>query len=88
MQSSATQDRPLVNITRHYNASPEKVWRAWTDSQALARWFGTGEEGVVSLARMDVRVDGRYHIRFGVPGLTLRGDAHVAVISRAPGSSR
>ena len=39
MQSSATQDRPLINITRHYNASPEKVWRAWIDPQALARWF-------------------------------------------------
>jgi uncharacterized protein YndB with AHSA1/START domain len=67
MQSS-TKDRPSVNITRHYDASPEKVWHAWTDPQALARWFGPDSEGVVSLAELDVRVGGRYHIRFGVPG--------------------
>ena len=68
MQSSTTQDRPSIPISRHYNASPEKVWRAWTDPQALARWFGPEDEGVVSLAELDVRVGGRYHIRFGVPG--------------------
>lgn len=68
MESSTTQDRPSVNFTRHYNASPEKVWRAWTDPKALAQWFGPDPEGVVSVADMDVRVGGRYHIRFGVPG--------------------
>ncbi|HEY3047309.1 MAG TPA: SRPBCC domain-containing protein [Polaromonas sp.] len=68
MESSTTQDRPSVNITRHYQATPEKVWRAWTDPQALARWFGPDPEGVVSVADLDVRVGGRYHIRFGVPG--------------------
>ncbi|MGH8857904.1 MAG: SRPBCC family protein [Polaromonas sp.] len=67
-KSSSTQDRPSVNFTRHYNVAPEKVWRAWTDPKALAQWFGPDSEGVVSLADMDVRVGGRYHIRFGVPG--------------------
>jgi uncharacterized protein YndB with AHSA1/START domain len=71
MQSSATQDRPSVNITRHYDAPPEKVWRAWTDPQALAQWFGPDSAGVVLLAELDVRVGGRYHIRFGVPGAEL-----------------
>jgi uncharacterized protein YndB with AHSA1/START domain len=72
MQSSATQDRPSVNITRHFSAPTEKVWCAWTDPQALARWFGPENEGVVSLAEFDVRVGGRYHIRFGVAG----GEVH------------
>jgi uncharacterized protein YndB with AHSA1/START domain len=65
---SATQSIPAVIFSRHYKAAPEKVWRAWTDPQALAQWFGPDDAGVVSLADMDVRVGGRYHIRFGVPG--------------------
>ena len=69
MEKSATQGKPTsVNFTRHYPASCEKVWRAWTDPQALAQWFGPDPAGVVTLAEMDVRVGGRYHIRFGVPG--------------------
>lgn len=72
MESNKTQERPAVNISRHYKATPEKVWRAWTDPQALARWFGPDPAGVVTVADLDVRVGGRYHIRFGVPG----GEVH------------
>ena len=68
MENSSTKDRPSVTFTRHYNASPDKVWRAWTDPKALAQWFGPAPEGVVSVADMDVRVGGHYHIVFGVPG--------------------
>lgn len=68
MERSTTQDRPAVNITRHYPVSPEKVWRAWTDPQALVQWFGPDPAGVVSIADVDLRVGGRYHIQFGVPG--------------------
>lgn len=71
-KGNSTQERPSVNFTRHYKASPEKVWRAWTDPQALVRWFGPESEDVVSVADLDVRVGGRYHIRFGVPG----GEVH------------
>ena len=68
MEQPVTQSIPAVIFTRNYKAAPEKVWRAWTDPQALAQWFGPDDAGVVSLAEMDVRVGGRYHIRFGVPG--------------------
>lgn len=68
MEQPVTQSSPAVTFTRHYKATPEKVWRAWTDPQAIAQWFGPDDGGVVSVAEMDVRVGGRYHIRFGVPG--------------------
>jgi uncharacterized protein YndB with AHSA1/START domain len=72
MQCNAAPDRaeaaPVVRFTRRYAAAPEKVWRAWTDPEVLARWFGPEEGTVVSLAELDVRVGGRYHICFGVPG--------------------
>lgn len=65
---SVTQSIPAAIFTRRYKAAPEKVWRAWTDPHALAQWFGPDDAGVVSLADMDVRVGGRYHIRFVLPG--------------------
>jgi uncharacterized protein YndB with AHSA1/START domain len=63
MAQSITQDKPSLHLTRHYSASPEKVWRAWTDPQALSAWFGPGDTAVTQ-AELDVRVGGRYTIAF------------------------
>jgi uncharacterized protein YndB with AHSA1/START domain len=52
-----------VRISRNYGVAPEKVWRAWTDPQALSQWFGhTNTEATV--AEIDLRVGGRYRIAF------------------------
>jgi uncharacterized protein YndB with AHSA1/START domain len=59
-------ERPSLALTRTYGVQPEKVWRAWTDPQALRKWWGPGHEPV-SLAQLDVRVGGRYRIVFGGP---------------------
>lgn len=64
MAQSPTQDRPSLSITRHYAVSPEKVWRAWTEPQALSRWFGPADTESVTSAELDVRVGGRYSIAF------------------------
>ena len=64
------QAKPSLTLERHYPVAPEKVWRAWTDPQALAKWWGPGKPGApepVSLAEMDVRVGGRFRIIFGGP---------------------
>jgi len=60
-------EKPSLSLQRHYPAAPEKVWRAWTDPQALARWWGPGPGEPVSLAELDVRVGGRFRIVFGGP---------------------
>ena len=67
MQSNALDDRPALVLTRHYAAGPEKVWAAWTDPEALMRWFGPGEAGSVKAAEVDLRVGGRYRIAFDAP---------------------
>ena len=59
--------RREVRIVRHYPVAPGKVWRAWTDPQALTAWFGPGEPNSVTLAELDVREGGRYRIRFHTP---------------------
>ena len=58
-------EKPSLTLNRHYPVAPEKVWRAWTDPEAIKRWWGGS--GPVSLAQADVRVGGRFRIVFGGP---------------------
>ena len=70
MEQASVQTKPSLTLERHYPVAPEEVWRAWTDPQALAKWWGPGKPGApepVSLAEMDVRVGGRFRIVFGGP---------------------
>ncbi|MYN20551.1 SRPBCC domain-containing protein [Rugamonas sp. FT107W] len=55
-----------VSLRRIYPVAPEKVWRAWTDPQALSRWFGPGEASLTR-ADIDLREGGRYHLAFAGP---------------------
>ena len=63
----AGRDKPALSLSRHYAAAPEKVWEAWTDPQALVKWWGPTPGDKVSLAELDVRVGGRFRIVFGGP---------------------
>jgi uncharacterized protein YndB with AHSA1/START domain len=52
--------------------APEKVWRAWTDPEALKLWWGPDAADRVAAVQLDVRVGGRFRIVFGGP----RGTDH------------
>jgi uncharacterized protein YndB with AHSA1/START domain len=67
MEEARLREKPSLSLKRRYPVSPEKVWRAWTDPQALKRWFGPGANEPVSEAHLDVRVGGRFRIVFGGP---------------------
>lgn len=58
--------KPALTLVQKFKAAPEKVWRAWTDAEAIKKWWGPGNEPV-SLAELDVRVGGRFRIVFGGP---------------------
>jgi uncharacterized protein YndB with AHSA1/START domain len=47
-------EKPSLSIARSYPVAPEKVWRAWTDPQAVKQWWGPGPGEPVSLAELDV----------------------------------
>ncbi|MDB5873916.1 MAG: hypothetical protein JWQ07_3358 [Ramlibacter sp.] len=64
MAQSPIGEKPSLSIKRHYAVAPEKVWRAWTEPQALSHWFGPGDTESVTRAELDVRTGGRYHIAF------------------------
>ena len=67
MEQARLAEKPSLRLARRYPVAPEKVWRAWTDPQALKRWWGPGGQDPVSLAELDVRVGGRFRIVFGGP---------------------
>jgi uncharacterized protein YndB with AHSA1/START domain len=72
MEQAKLAEKPSLSIQRRYSVAPEKVWRAWTDPQALKQWWGPGGPEAVSVVQLDVRVGGRFRIVFGGP----RGDEH------------
>ena len=67
MEATDLKAQPALTLKRSYPVAPEKVWRAWTDPEALKKWFGPGGPDPVSPAELDVRVGGRFRIIFGGP---------------------
>jgi len=67
LQANPSVDQPALTLHRRFPVAPEKVWRAWTDPQALKRWFGPDGPQPVSVADVDVRVGGRFRLVFGGP---------------------
>jgi uncharacterized protein YndB with AHSA1/START domain len=53
--------RREVTLTRHFDASREDVWRAWTDAEILRQWFGP--RGFTNpVCEVDARPGGRMKI--------------------------
>jgi uncharacterized protein YndB with AHSA1/START domain len=69
--AAATDLAPLPSLTlaRRLNASPEKVYAAWTDPKNLIQWFmpPSAVPGTVK-AEMDLRVGGKYRFSFDKDG--------------------
>ena len=65
MEPAKLKDQPSLALKRHYPVAPEKVWRAWTDPQAIKQWWGSGGPDPVAAAELDLRVGGRFRIVFG-----------------------
>ncbi|MEP6877052.1 MAG: SRPBCC domain-containing protein [Burkholderiales bacterium] len=72
METTRQQEPTQLSIRRRYPVAPEKVWRAWTEPQALSQWFGHGATPSVTTAEIDLRAGGRYRIAFSTPD----GDTH------------
>ncbi|WP_028926131.1 SRPBCC family protein [Pseudonocardia acaciae] len=57
-----------LTITRAFDAPRELVFRAWTDPEHLALWWGPAGATTMS-AESEPRVGGRWRIRIGHPEL-------------------
>ncbi len=50
-----------LQLRRVFPVTPQRLFDAWTSAEALAAWFQPGP-GLRTLARLDLRVGGRYRI--------------------------
>jgi uncharacterized protein YndB with AHSA1/START domain len=57
--STATAVKPSLTIKRRFNASPAKVFAAWTDPEKVKRWMGPGEVKVLR-TEGDPRTGGKF----------------------------
>jgi uncharacterized protein YndB with AHSA1/START domain len=55
--------KPSLTLKRRLNATPEKVFAAWTDPEKIVKWFGP-DAGPVHHAEIDVRTGGSYAVSF------------------------
>ena len=64
---AATLEKPSLRFKRHYAVPVEKVFRAWTDPQALKQWFGPSNDSQILVSETDLKVGGRYRIVMQMP---------------------
>ena len=62
-------DRTLT-LTRHFRASPAQVYAAWTDPEALPRWFGP-DGFTCHTHAIDIRVGGEWRFDMIGHGMTF-----------------
>jgi uncharacterized protein YndB with AHSA1/START domain len=53
-------------ISRTFNAPREVVWKAWTDRDALAQWWGP-KGCVIDVTKFEARPGGMFHYSMGLP---------------------
>ena len=63
-----TTKHDTLILERHYAASPARVFAAWADPKARARWDIPGEGWELAVLESDFRVGGREYSRFGPKG--------------------
>lgn len=74
MSATHVDTETTLEVRRAYPASREEVFRAWTERQALARWFAPSAEYAVVVHDLDVRVGGSFRIEMRHSG----GASHCA----------
>jgi uncharacterized protein YndB with AHSA1/START domain len=67
MRKRSTHHATFV-IEREYAAAPARVFAAWADAKAKARWFVGPDEWEKSDHKLDFRVGGRESVSGGPPG--------------------
>jgi uncharacterized protein YndB with AHSA1/START domain len=65
------KEKPSLTIVRRLNASPARVYAAWTRPELMVRWWGP-DGGPVLSAEADPRVGGHFRVVFQ----TLDGETH------------
>jgi len=57
--ATAIKNKEELTITRIFDASRELAWKAWTDPEAVKRWWGP-KYFTAPVSKIDLRVGGKY----------------------------
>ena len=72
-----TVHHATFTIERHYPATPARVFKAWADPSAKARWFCAGGDWESTGHTLDFRIGGHEHLSSTAPdGVDHIYDAH------------
>ena len=63
-----TSVMPSLTLRRWFNATPARVFAAWTDPRKLVHWWGPGAAEDMTVVDLDVRVGGAFHVGFAFQG--------------------
>ena len=74
MATQEVQAPISLKITRTFPVPREKVFKAWTEAEALKRWFAPSDKYVTRIPVLEVRPGGRYRVE-----METEGKAHIVV---------
>ena len=72
MSADVIADQTATVLRRHYPVSPARLYRAWTEPEALKEWFAPSADWQIPTVEIDARAGGRYRIVMIAPN----GDEH------------
>jgi len=58
----------MLQLNRNYRAARERIFRAWTESEQLKKWFAVAEGFTIPMAEVDLKVGGKYRLGMQPPG--------------------
>lgn len=67
MATQRSESQVTLRVTRALAYPRERVWRAWTEAGALARWMAPADGFTTTVPELDLRPGGRYAIEMIAP---------------------
>jgi len=61
------ESQPIVQLTRWLKATPQRVFRSWTDPNQVSKWLSPTPEIELAQVAIDARVGGSYRLSYRNP---------------------
>jgi uncharacterized protein YndB with AHSA1/START domain len=62
MARAGSESQTTLQVKRRFEASRERVFRAWTEAAALCQWFFPSPDYTVEVPVLELRVGGTYQV--------------------------